>query len=234
MDLKALFGSLTALVLIGCDIRTAEDHIRIANELEAVGDLDSALQHLDRAIARNPDHLWSRLERGVLRSAIGDHAGAIADDTEVLQRDQTNVTAYFNRSLARGRMKDHLGALSDLEPAMLIKSPGWNAQGSRSVHVIFERVDNPWVGARRPEFDIPMDDIAFAFALTYLELDSADKAYDWLSHCIDRSVHLSDCLYERGILLLNHGRVAEGCADLEQATAMKDDRALMAWGKHCK
>lgn len=234
MDLKALAGSLIVLLVAGCDLRTAEDHIRIANELEAVGDLDSALYHLDRAIARDPDHSWARLERGVLRSKIGDNAGAIADDTEVLQRDQANVTAYFNRSLARGRMKDHIGALNDLVQAMRIKSPGWNAQGSRSGHVIFERVDNPWIGVSAPEFDVPLDDIAFAFALTYLELDSAEKAHDWLSYCIDNGVQLSDCLYQRGVLRCNNGHKSEGCADLEQATSMKDDRALMAWGRYCQ
>ncbi len=222
-----------ALLWFGCQVRTADDHLRIAGELEAAGQVDSALVHLDEAVRKDGQHLWARLERGVLRSHLGDQAGAIADDDTVLALDPDNQTALFNRALAKGRMGDHVGAVNDLEALMRLKSPGWDENAPGTPRVFVEMTGNAWLGIEPPEFDIPYPHVAYAFALSYLELDSAAKAHDWLSICIDKGFEVGSCLYERGILLLNHGLQAEGCGDLEQAAIQRHEEARNAWTRHC-
>lgn len=225
--------TLFALVWWGCQVRTADDHLRIAGELESAGQRDSALYHLNEAVRKDGKHLWARIERGVLRSHLGDHAGAIADDDTVLALDPDNQTALYNRALAKGRMGVHAGAANDLEAVMRLKSPGWDENDPGNPRVFVEATGNPWLGIEPPEFDIPYAHVGYAFALSYLELDSAAKAYDWLSVCIDQGFEVGNCLYERGILLLRHGRDPEGCADLEQAAIQRHTEARNAWTRHC-
>jgi tetratricopeptide (TPR) repeat protein len=222
-----------ALLWLGCQVRTADDHLHIAGELEAAGRTDSALVHLDEAVRKDGQHLWARIERGVLRSQLGDHAGAIADDDTVLVQDPDNQTALFNRALAKGRMGDHVGALNDLEAVMRLKSPGWDENAPGTPRVFVEMTGNAGLGIEPPEFDIPYTHLGYAFALSYLELDSAAKAHDWLSVCIDQGFEAANCLYERGILLLDHGLQAEGCGDLEQAAIQRHEEARNAWTRHC-
>jgi tetratricopeptide (TPR) repeat protein len=221
------------LLLSTCHLRTADDHLRIAVELEAAGQSDSALFHLNEAVRKDGRHLWARMERGVLRSHLGDHAGAIADDDTVLALDPGNQTALFNRALAKGRMGDHKGAVDDLGSVMRSKSPGWDENDPGSQRAFVELTGNAGLGIEAPEFDIPYANVGYAFALSYLELDSAAKAYDWLSVCIGEGFEVPTCLYERGILLLRHGRHAEGCGDLEQAAIQRHTEAQNAWTRQC-
>lgn len=225
--------AVLVLALSGCRVRTADDHLRIAGELEAAGQVDTALYHLDEAVRKDGKHLWARIERGALRSHLGDQAGAIADDDTVLALDPDNQTALFNRALAKGRMGDHVGAVTDLEAVMRLKSPGWEENNPANARVFVELTGNPGLGIEPPEFDIPYAHVGYAFALSYLELDSAAKAYDWLSICIDEGFEVGNCLYERGLLLIRHGRSAEGCGDLEQAAIQRHAEAQKAWTRHC-
>lgn len=221
-----MIALLICACICACDTHTVEDHLRIAAELEKAGNLDSALEHLDVAVARNPKHLWARLERGTMRSRMGDQAGAIAEDDTVVRLDPGNTTAYFNRALAKGRASDHVGALNDLKQAMRVNNP------MGSFEVTFMPTDDP-NDTESPDYDIPQGDLAYAFALTYLELDSDAAALDWLNNSLVLGSNTSDCFYERGILLLKHGQDSAGCADLERASILRDDRAVKAWGKHC-
>ncbi|MFN6116357.1 MAG: tetratricopeptide repeat protein [Flavobacteriales bacterium] len=225
--------TLLALVWWGCQVRTTDDHLRIASALEAAGQSDSALVHLNEAVRKDGKHLWARIERGVLRSHLGDHAGARADDDTVLALDPENQTALFNRALAKGRLGDHAGAVNDLETLMRLKSPGWDENAPGNAHVFMEMTGNAGMGIEPPEFDVPYKHVGYAFALSYLELDSTVKAYDWLSVCIEQGFEVGNCLYERGILLLRHGRNAEGCSDLEQAAIQRHEEARNAWTRHC-
>lgn len=226
---------LFALVLFsGCSHQSAEDRIRIADQLEDAGKLDSALIQLDLAVGDHPNHLWAHLERGVMRSYKGDQDGAITDDSLVIGLDPKNITAYFNRALAKGRKSDHAGALHDLQQALRFKSREWKGPycGSQ-VTILFEPVDNPALGIESSEFDMPIEAIAYQLALTYVELDSAEKADCWLTNCIGWKLNLSDCLYQRGILRYNHGHASDGCADLKRAADMHDTRAQAAWTAYC-
>jgi tetratricopeptide (TPR) repeat protein len=164
---------------------------------------------------------------------LGDHAGARADDDTVLALDPENQTALFNRALAKGRLGDHAGAVNDLETLMRLKSPGWDENAPGNAHVFMEMTGNAGMGIEPPEFDVPYKHVGYAFALSYLELDSTVKAYDWLSVCIEQGFEVGNCLYERGILLLRHGRNAEGCSDLEQAAIQRHEEARNAWTRHC-
>ncbi|MBL7980303.1 MAG: hypothetical protein JNL52_00700 [Flavobacteriales bacterium] len=226
-------SALLPLVLSGCHIRTADDHLRIAGELETAGQRDSALFHLNEAVRKDGKHLWARIERGALRSHLGDHAGAIADDDTVLALNPDNQTALFNRALAKGRMGDHVGAVDDLEAVMQLKSPEWAGNNDGRIHVFLKFTFSPGWGIESAEFEVPHEHVAFEMAMNYLELDSASRAYDWLSESIHGGFEVANCLYERGILLLRQGRNQEGCTDLEQAAIQRHTEARNAWTRHC-
>lgn len=222
---------LLSVLVSGCDLRTADDHLHIAVALEEAGNVDSAMTHLDLAVNRDPDHLWARLDRGALRSQSGDQAGAIADDDEVIRRDPNNMTAYFNRALARQRSGDAKGALADLRHTYELKTGG--EDDPRVSRIIFEPADDPWLGIQKPEFDIPMADIAYCLAIAYLDVDSVRDGYRWLNYCIQRNIHVDECSYQRGSILYNNGDTVNGCADLERAALLHHPEALRAWNRHC-
>jgi tetratricopeptide (TPR) repeat protein len=211
---------------------SADEHREISRELEQAGMVDSALYHLTLALAKEPAHAGIRIDRGVIRSEQGDQQGAIADLSLVIEADSMNTLAWYHRSLAKSRMNDHLGAYADLQGALRAKVPGWG-NGIKGSFAVLETVDNEWAGVERSRFDVHFDDIGFLLALNYLDLDSGQLAYQWLTRCIDNDVETATCLFERGRLLLLNGQQADGCRDLERAALMRHTEALRAWNKNC-
>lgn len=223
---------LCLLVSFSCRYKTADEHRRIATELEEAGLIDSALHHLTLATEKEPEYWGIWIDRGVIRSQQGDPQGAIADYDHVIGADSGNTLALYNRSLAKSRMDDHIGAHADLISAVRSKVPGWNGDINGSF-VVLETIDNPWAGVERYPYDVSFDDIGFLLALNYLDLDSGQRAYEWLTRCIDRNVETATCLFHRGQLLLHNAHQADGCNDLERAALMRHVDATRAWNSNC-
>ncbi|MBV8882190.1 MAG: tetratricopeptide repeat protein, partial [Planctomycetaceae bacterium] len=110
------------------DLRTcigqgnAEASYYCALALTDLKDLTGALQYLDKAIARKPDHAKSLALRGELRVKRKDFDGALADLTAAIAADPENAEALAERAkvhLAKGNFGkaiDDLGASLQLDP----------------------------------------------------------------------------------------------------------------------
>ena len=90
---------------------------------EREGDLEGAVEDLERAVAEDPRCLLAVANRGVVRDRLGDLVGALQDLDAALRLDPSYVQARINRSGVRRRLGDFAGALEDAEEA-LRRAPG--------------------------------------------------------------------------------------------------------------
>ncbi len=80
---------------------------------EKVGDLEGALQDLDRALELDPSYAVLHANRGVVREKLGDRQGALQDLDRALELDPRSGSAHANRGLVKDRLGDLQGALQD-------------------------------------------------------------------------------------------------------------------------
>jgi lipoprotein NlpI/V8-like Glu-specific endopeptidase len=92
--------------------------LRAARDDKMLADAKAALADLDRLIARFPDLVDLRVERGGLRAAEYEYTEAIADFDAVLKAEPNNILALLSRANARMETGDFTGAEADYAAAI--------------------------------------------------------------------------------------------------------------------
>jgi tetratricopeptide (TPR) repeat protein len=90
-------------------LRDVRDFYRYATTLAFRGRPAEAAKALDRALKLNPKHYWSRLQRGLCRSALGEHELALRDFGGCVALWPEFPWGYFNC----GRLEEQLGKLTE-------------------------------------------------------------------------------------------------------------------------
>jgi lipoprotein NlpI len=96
-----------------------------------MGDLDSAIEDLNKAIALKPNEAYGYDSRANARSRKGDLDGALADHNRAIELDARNMNAYIDRGITKRRMGDSDGALADYNKAIDLNPNVGNAFASR-------------------------------------------------------------------------------------------------------
>ncbi len=91
--------------------------LRARIRLDRDRDLPGALADLDAVLARIPDSVTARFQRGHARLQAG-RADAVEDFDRVLERAPETLYAYFYRSLAHERAGNHDAALADVDQGL--------------------------------------------------------------------------------------------------------------------
>lgn len=73
------------------------------------GDIEGAIQFIDKAIKIRPEKEERYYMRGKLKISIGDYEGAIVDFSKTISLDSRNAYAYYQRGYA----KKELGLLTE-------------------------------------------------------------------------------------------------------------------------
>ena len=82
------------------------------------GEVNGAINDLDRAIALNPSFELAYRNRAVAKTRKGDFDSAIADSTRAIELDPKDAVAYVDRGFAKSRQGDFAGASSDYDQAL--------------------------------------------------------------------------------------------------------------------
>ena len=86
-----------------------------------IGDLERALDYLDRAVILAPDDPLTRMNRGVVRRMAGNPRGALDDLDVAVQAAPDSAEAHFNRGVVKRDLLDTSGALADFDAALQLK-----------------------------------------------------------------------------------------------------------------
>ena len=135
----ALYGTSTAQKF------KSESAGRAIEQLDK-GNVEGAIEILDKAIGRQKDLLESYQLRGNINAMIGNLTGAITDYTSALEIDPTHGKIYESRAYYRAFRRDWAGALKDYDSAV--------ANGIKTDRIYL----------RRGEIKRDMDDIDGAIA----------------------------------------------------------------------
>jgi serine/threonine protein kinase/tetratricopeptide (TPR) repeat protein len=105
---------------------TARDHYLLATSLVRQGGPEAekaAIIELDAALARNPRHYWSLVQRGICRLERGELVEAAADFGQCIGIWPEFAWGYFNRGCVLDRIGDKAAAILDFTAA-LERDPG--------------------------------------------------------------------------------------------------------------
>ena len=89
-----------------------------------MGDFQSALKNLDRAILIEPGYAKAYSNRGVTRGALQQNQAALSDFNQAIRLDPRLADAYRNRGITREIIGDLKGACADWKIAGALGQDG--------------------------------------------------------------------------------------------------------------
>lgn len=186
--------------------------LRASRDDKKQNDLAAAKNDLDRLIARFPDLVDLRVERGGLAAAEFEFEAAVADYDAVLEAEPTNVMALLSRASARLELGDAKGAGADHDAAIAAE-PELAFLYVQRAHY-YARIDNMKAAfadidkALKVEPDMPS--AISGRAILYLHAGSAKLALA----DVDKAVELDP---ESGPTVALRGSIRQILGDLEGA-----------------
>lgn len=212
------------MTFTSCDFKSSADYNAEAERLEGEGRYEEAIPLLDKAIEKDPENIYTLINRGVDKSILEDYEGAINDYTRIIEIDSDNALAFLNRGKNKKRLEDYQGAIEDFEKAIKTK-------GGEMIYM--DKVENSFVETGF-EFDVSMEEIRFERGIARYNIDSLKLAFDDFNFCLDKNYEKSASLYWRGIIYVAYGMNQEGCSDLKEAYKLGDSDAEEMIDKYCK
>jgi tetratricopeptide (TPR) repeat protein len=98
--------------------RDVRDHYRQATALAFRGRYAEAVGVLDEVLRRDPQHYWSRVQRGLCRTALGKHDLALADFEACVALWPEFAWSRFNRGRALDQLGEKAAAVADYGEAL--------------------------------------------------------------------------------------------------------------------
>jgi tetratricopeptide (TPR) repeat protein len=107
-DLERAARSFERAAALGGPMEAADAHFNLANTLAALGRLEEALVHYQRALELRPGFLEARLNQAITYARQGLDAQAIVELERCLDADPAYAAALWNLALLRGRDQEGL------------------------------------------------------------------------------------------------------------------------------
>jgi tetratricopeptide (TPR) repeat protein len=93
---KLIYILIFGVILSSCDFYSADEYYNQAFEYEEKGDLETAIELLDKAIEKKSDFRPALLNRGYYKTELGNLDGGIMDYKKILEFDSDNTLALYN------------------------------------------------------------------------------------------------------------------------------------------
>ncbi len=191
-------------------------HQELGNFIEAAGDFGTC-------IGLRPEFAWGYFNKGNALDQSGQKARAVAAYGEALKRDPDFIAAQVNRGLALLELKRPAEALADFDRALtqgrtdaiLHLGRGVALEGLKRTQEADAAFRRAFDGARTaPDAVRERIHWAYAFAVAPRLPDRAQAVFD---DVLARVPGHPMALYGRGMLAVEHGRLAEGIKWLGKA-----------------
>jgi tetratricopeptide (TPR) repeat protein len=119
-----------------------EFYYKAGLEKAQAGDLDKALEMLDKSIAIKSDEYVAWYNRAIVKSMMGRYEDALADLEQTVKLNPGYKKAYLNRGTAKRHLTDYEGALLDFTRAIQLDSAYGEAYYDRGlVYELFDKMD---------------------------------------------------------------------------------------------
>lgn len=223
-----------------CNINKAEQYFNKAELLEEEGNLQEAIEMLDKAIVEDENYIAAYINRGSDKSLLGNYTDAITDYSIAIKIDSTNILAYLNRGKNKKRLSDDIGAINDFNKGLALK-------GYKDGLLTITFVGNPFfnIDDGQTSIEPTISEILYERGIAYFYTDSLQQALSDFNYCISKGnipktnrefefEEVNDCYYWRGLVYLKSGYKEKGCEDLNIADNMGVPEAKEEIEKYCK
>jgi protein O-mannosyl-transferase len=200
------------------------------------GDLKGALEDFDLALLLDPNFGEAYHNRGIARDNLNEFKGAIEDYTKALELDPGNFKPYVNRGVSKGKSGDFQGAIDDFNYVLEKDSNNADAYSNRGLaknhmQMFNEALEDFGTAIKlRPDFA----DAFFNRAITRSLLIDYQGSIDDYGQVLRIKPNFAVALNSRGIVYLQMGKRAEGCADLQNAAKQGYQAAQVNLERYCK
>ncbi len=184
------------------------------------GELDTAIEYFDKAIAFNPEYASAYANRGNIYLQQSQWNKALADYNRAIEiYPKLSGRTYYNRGSIYNMRGKLAQALADYNMAIELKSHFYPAYFQRgNLHL---RQEN-WLDAvedfeQAIELEPDQDQAYFGAGFGYLNMGEWDKAFEKYNQGIIINPNDGDAYFSRGFIHVYNGRKAKAIRDWSQA-----------------
>jgi tetratricopeptide (TPR) repeat protein len=139
---KLITTSLCLFLFLLSYSQEAKQYYDQGLELAQKGELDKALQLLDKSIALKSDEYVAWYNRAIVKSMMGRYEDALTDLEQTIKLNPGYKRAYLNRGTAKKHLTDYSGAMADYTLAMQLDSAYADAYYNRGlIYELFQKRD---------------------------------------------------------------------------------------------
>ncbi len=206
------------------------DQVTDAGRRYQLGKNEEALRLLLDLVQQSPQNIEAWLMLGTLQSLDGRLPEAEASFTVAIGLNQSLEVSYFNRASVRRDLQNLPGALADFTQAIRLNPQDWSNYANRAQ--ILLKLDEPQLAIEDLKLAIDFgaeETRVYQRLATALQVtgrtEEATAAYEKFLHLEPTD---EDSLVERGIALIQEGRLDEALRDFDTALAL-NPRSVNAW-----
>lgn len=237
--------------------KTFLDYMGEAQKKKASGDIEGALESINKAIELNPKEPELYYQRASLNMANKDPNAAIADYTKALSYNPKDANSLYGRAIARDMIGDKKGAKQDLQES----SDLYKQQGDKTGLKRAQEMQNLWSGKEVSTPDKDFRDAANAFnqgnykealkgwenllkkdpnnaaanynmAITYAKLGNKESAGQYFEKTLQLNPNMAEAHDGYSRILLEQGKTQEALQHIDKSLQInpKNPNAYMTRG----
>jgi len=190
--------------------------------LHQQGQIESAKQMYEAALALTPDHFDALHLLGVIAAGKGEAQEAIAYISQALKSNTHYAPAWYNLALAQQQLKDYRAALSSYECAIALKKDYWQAYSNRgSVLKELNRLNEALASYDMAFILNPQDEGGYVSRGSILmDLQCFESSLESLNRALVLHPFFANTYYNRGNLFKLSGQSQMALQNYDQAIAL--------------
>jgi tetratricopeptide (TPR) repeat protein len=234
MQKKLIYILIFSVILSSCDFTSAEEYLNEAFEYEEKGELQKAIELLDKAIEKKPNFRPALLNRGYYKSQLGKRADGISDYEKILSFDSGNTLALFNIGINYQELAKYEKAISFFTRALNSDGVSFvipNSDGGYLImraNIDFDPLDNDM------DFEVTKSEIEFSRGINYLFNEQYDYAIVDFENTIKANYDRVNSYFFLGEIYLKKDNFEKACKNYTLSANLGDLDAKEKLKKHCE
>ncbi|WP_225037399.1 tetratricopeptide repeat protein [Winogradskyella sp. SM1960] len=226
---KLIYILIFGVFLNSCDFTSTDEYYNQAFEYEEKGDLETAIDLLDKAIEKESDFRPALLNRGYYKTESGNLDGGIMDYKTILEFDSDNTLALYNIGINYQELEKPKKAIEYFTKALNTSGALTSFTNSNGgtlgfrTNLDFDTLDND------NDFEVHKCEIQFSRGINYLYLKEYDNALEDVEYCLKVNYSKKESYLLKGDLYFLKGDTIKACENYEKSMKLGD---LVAINKH--
>lgn len=194
-----------------------------AIKLEEEGRFLEALNEIDKAIKLDSTQSTPFVIRGRIKSTLKKDSFAILDFSKAILLNSKNTSAFFNKGVSYYILKNPDSALKYFNSAIATKQSG-------DFNIEINNTNLPV----EDQIDIPLEIIRFYRGVSYYNKKTDSLALEDFYYSSSHGYKKAESQLYIGVLLIDNGKIKEGCFYLKQAQINGEIKANKYLKEYCE